>query len=98
MQNFVYAKAEIMAEAALRELEILDELDFHSSLVSIKASAVRETILANEAFRRKRCEPLHLGVTEAGPLVSGIVKSTLAFSSLLKLCSNITTISLFKLF
>ncbi len=82
-QDFLHAKSAIMAEAAFRELEVLDEMDFHSALVSIKASSVKETILANEAFRRKRCEPLHLGVTEAGPLVSGIVKSTLAFSSLL---------------
>ena len=83
IENFLYAKAEIMAEAAFRELEVLDELDFSNALVSIKASSVKETVLANEAFRRKRCEPLHLGVTEAGPLISGVVKSTLAFSSLL---------------
>jgi len=82
-KGFLQAKADVMAEAAIRELEVLDELAFDSALVSIKASGVRETILANEAFRRKRSEPLHLGVTEAGPLVSGIVKSTLAFSSLL---------------
>ena len=83
IKDFASVKAEIMAEAAFRELELLDELDFHSALVSIKASSVKETILANEAFRRKRTEPLHLGVTEAGPLISGIVKSTLAFSTLL---------------
>ena len=82
-EEYSHLKAELMAEAAFRELEILDELDFHNALVSIKASDVRQTILANEAFRKKRLEPLHLGVTEAGPIVSGIVKSTIAFSTLL---------------
>ena len=76
-------KASLMAEAAFRELELLDELNFTDVLVSIKSSSVRETILANELFRKKRCEPIHLGVTEAGPLISGVVKSTIAFSTLL---------------
>ncbi|MGP1439949.1 MAG: (E)-4-hydroxy-3-methylbut-2-enyl-diphosphate synthase [Treponema sp.] len=82
-EDFSHLKANLMAEVAFRELEILDRLDFATALVSIKASNVKETILANEAFRAKRSEPLHLGVTEAGPLVSGIVKSTIAFSKLL---------------
>lgn len=83
-EDFLLLKAETMAEAAFRELEILDGVGFDNALVSIKASSVRETILANEAFRAKRNEALHLGVTEAGPLVSGIVKSSIAFSKLLE--------------
>lgn len=82
-EDFVQLKATLMAEAAFRELEVLDSLSFENVLVSIKASSVKETILANEAFRKKRGEPLHLGVTEAGPLVGGIVKSAIAFSHLL---------------
>ena len=81
-EDFSLLKAKLMAEAAFRELEILDGAGFDNALVSIKASSVRETILANEVFRAKRSEPLHLGVTEAGPLVSGIVKSSIAFSKL----------------
>ncbi|MGP1438615.1 MAG: (E)-4-hydroxy-3-methylbut-2-enyl-diphosphate synthase [Treponema sp.] len=81
-KDFSFLKARAMAEAAFRELEILDKLGFERALVSIKASNVKETILANEAFRAQRNEPLHLGVTEAGPLVSGIVKSSIAFSKL----------------
>ena len=49
----------------------------------MKASSVAETIDANEAFSKKFDIPLHIGVTEAGPLIGGIVKSTLAFSTLL---------------
>jgi len=77
-------KASLMAEATFRELELLDKLNFGDVLVSIKSTSVEETILANELFRKKRCEPIHLGVTEAGPLISGIVKSTIAFTTLLK--------------
>ena len=83
-EDFLRLKATLMAEAAFRELEILDKLNFNTALVSIKSSSVKETILANEAFRAKRSEPIHLGVTEAGPLVSGIVKSSIAFSKLLE--------------
>ena len=82
--DFLDLKANLMAEAAFRELEILDRLNFNTALVSIKASGVKETIFANKAFRAKRNEPLHLGVTEAGPLVSGIVKSSIAFNKLLE--------------
>jgi len=83
-EDFLLLKAKLMAEVAFRELEILDSIGFGNALVSIKASSVKETILANEVFRAKRNEPLHLGVTEAGPLVSGIVKSAIAFSKLLE--------------
>lgn len=84
IEDFSRLKAQVMAEAAFRELEILDGMDFGNVVVSIKASNVKETILANTAFREKRSEPLHLGVTEAGPLVSGIVKSSIAFNKLLE--------------
>ena len=49
----------------------------------MKASSVQETIDANEAFAKKYDIPLHVGVTEAGPLITGIVKSTMAFTHLL---------------
>jgi (E)-4-hydroxy-3-methylbut-2-enyl-diphosphate synthase len=76
-------KAEAMVEAAERELTILDKLDFHQVIFSLKASDIEATIKANEIFASKYSYPLHLGVTEAGPLIPGIVKSTLAFQRLL---------------
>lgn len=82
-EKIIELNAKLMAEAAFRELEILDSTGFENAIVSIKSSNVRETILANEFFREKRKEPLHLGVTEAGPLISGIVKSSIAFNALL---------------
>ena len=49
----------------------------------MRSSSVKETIECNEAFASKYNVPLHIGVTEAGPLIGGVVKSTLAFSHLL---------------
>ncbi len=77
------ARAEALAEAAFREVALLDELNFDQVIVSMKASSVAETILANETFARSLDVPLHVGVTEAGPIIGGVVKSTLAFHSLL---------------
>ncbi|HAK69395.1 MAG TPA: 4-hydroxy-3-methylbut-2-en-1-yl diphosphate synthase [Treponema sp.] len=77
-------RAQALAEAALREAAVFDELKFDSVVVSMKASSVKETVEANEAFARVSDIPLHIGVTEAGPLIPGIVKSTLAFSKLLE--------------
>ena len=77
------SRAEGLALTAAREAEIFNELNFDSVVVSMKASSVEETILANESFASKFDIPLHIGVTEAGPLISGVVKSTIAFTHLL---------------
>jgi|SRR5574344_85178 (E)-4-hydroxy-3-methylbut-2-enyl-diphosphate synthase len=77
-------RAKALAETAHREIAVFDQLDFKNVVVSMKASSVEETIEANEAFAQRSDIPLHIGVTEAGPLITGVVKSTLAFSALLK--------------
>lgn len=76
-------RAQALAETALREVSVFDDLNFKDVVVSMKASSVRETIEANEAFAKVSDIPLHIGVTEAGPLISGIVKSSIAFTTLL---------------
>ncbi len=77
-------RAKALVGAAEREMAVFDSLGFNRVVVSMKASSVKETIYANEEFARRFSAPLHIGVTEAGPLISGVVKSTLAFSHLLK--------------
>ena len=77
------SRAEALAKAAAQECEVFDELGFDQVVVSMKASSVDETVQCNEAFARQFDIPLHIGVTEAGPLIGGVVKSTLAFSRLL---------------
>ena len=69
--------------AAAEECKVFGELNFDQVVVSMKASSVEETVQCNEEFAKKFDIPLHIGVTEAGPLIGGIVKSTLAFSRLL---------------
>lgn len=76
-------RAVALSETAGREAQVFEELKFDQYAVSMKASSVSETIEANEAFASKYAVPLHIGVTEAGPLISGVVKSTLAFGHLL---------------
>lgn len=78
------SRAEALCETAVREVQIFNELNFDQVVVSMKASTVEETINANKVFASKYDIPLHIGVTEAGPLITGVVKSTLAFSELLK--------------
>jgi len=78
------SRSEALARTALRECEAFEKLKFDNYVVSMKASSVEETVDANRAFAALSDTPLHVGVTEAGPLITGIVKSTLAFSTLLK--------------
>jgi (E)-4-hydroxy-3-methylbut-2-enyl-diphosphate synthase len=76
--------AEAMVKAAEMELEILEKYGFNRVIFSLKSSDIDTTVAANILFSEKYNYPLHLGVTEAGPLVQGVVKNTLAVSSLLK--------------
>ncbi len=75
--------AEALVESALRHIEILDRLDFKDFKVSVKSSDVR---MAVEAYRKLAAlieQPLHLGITEAGGLRGGTVKSALGIGMLL---------------
>nr|WP_028324476.1 flavodoxin-dependent (E)-4-hydroxy-3-methylbut-2-enyl-diphosphate synthase [Desulfatirhabdium butyrativorans] len=75
--------AEAMVESALRHIDLLRSMDFHQIKVSLKASDVKRTIAAYRLLSQQSDLPLHLGVTEAGGLFSGIVKSALGIGSLL---------------
>lgn len=75
--------AAALVESALRHIDILDKLDFQDFKVSLKAS---EVFLAVEAYRLiagQIEQPLHLGITEAGGLRSGTVKSAIGLGMLL---------------
>lgn len=77
------SRAQGLCETAVREAEVFEELNFDQYVVSMKSSDVNETIECNRFYSQKYSNPLHLGVTEAGPLIGGIVKSSIAFSTLL---------------
>jgi (E)-4-hydroxy-3-methylbut-2-enyl-diphosphate synthase len=78
-----------LVEAAARELSICEDFGFFDCLVSIKASGIADTIQANRLFVERgyslggEAVPLHVGLTEAGPLVAGLVRSTAALLELL---------------
>ncbi len=72
-----------MVESALGHAEILEDLGFEDIAFSIKASGVTQTIAAYRLMSQKSRYPLHIGVTEAGTLFRGTVKSSVALGCLL---------------
>jgi (E)-4-hydroxy-3-methylbut-2-enyl-diphosphate synthase len=83
LDKYGYPTADGMVESALYHIGILEELDFHDIIVSIKASDVR---LAIEAYQKASAAfdyPLHLGITESGTLFSGTVKSAAGLGAIL---------------
>ena len=76
--------AQNMVAAALSHIRVLEELDFRDIKVSLKASDVLTNLAANRAFvALGNRYPLHLGLTEAGPVDSGSVKSAMGIGILL---------------
>lgn len=76
-------QAEAMVLAAEEELNILEQLGFSRVIFSLKSSHVQTTCKANRLFSEQYDYPLHVGVTEAGPLEQGLVKSSVAMGLLL---------------
>ena len=74
---------EAMVESALFHANILRDLDFHEFKISVKASDVFLTVAAYQQLSEAIDCPLHLGVTEAGPLRTGTIKSSVGLGNLL---------------
>ncbi len=72
-----------MAESALNEIKILENCGFRNIVISVKASNVPETIDAYKILNEKCDYPLHVGITEAGTLINGIIKSAVGIGALL---------------
>jgi (E)-4-hydroxy-3-methylbut-2-enyl-diphosphate synthase len=83
LKKYKGATAQAMVDSALRNIELLKSLDFHRIKVSLKASDVPRTVEAYRLMSAGTDLPLHVGVTEAGSLYSGIVKSALGIGTLL---------------
>jgi (E)-4-hydroxy-3-methylbut-2-enyl-diphosphate synthase len=76
-------RAEALAEAAERELAVFGDFGFQPVVVSLKASSIADTVRANRILADRTDVPLHIGVTEAGPLIAGVVRNTAALLALL---------------
>jgi len=74
---------EAMVESALRHVRMLEERGFYNTKISLKSSSVRHTLEAYRLLAAACDYPLHIGVTEAGTLLSGAVKSSLGLGLLL---------------
>ena len=75
--------AEALVESAMRHIEILERLNFHNFKLSLKASDVFMAVAAYRLIASQIDNPLHLGITEAGGLRSGTVKSSVGLGMLL---------------
>ncbi|MFC1937240.1 flavodoxin-dependent (E)-4-hydroxy-3-methylbut-2-enyl-diphosphate synthase [Chloroflexota bacterium] len=75
--------AQLMVEAALEEIRILEGMDFDLIKVALKAFDVPTTIEAYETIAGKIPYPLHIGITEAGPPRTGIIRSAVGIGNLL---------------
>ena len=73
----------LLCESALRHLKLLEDEDFHDVVISAKASNVADTLAVYRELAERTDCPLHLGVTEAGTLIPGAVRSSVALGILL---------------
>ncbi|MDR2635010.1 MAG: flavodoxin-dependent (E)-4-hydroxy-3-methylbut-2-enyl-diphosphate synthase [Clostridiales bacterium] len=75
--------AQALAEAALTHVRLLEDAGFYNTVISVKSSDVRVTLDANRILAECTEYPLHLGVTEAGIAVPGLIKSSACLGALL---------------
>ena len=82
-ERFGGATPEALVESARMELALFEEVDFHDVKISVKASSVPTMVAAYRLASETFDHPLHLGVTEAGPLPGGLIKGTAGIATLL---------------
>lgn len=82
-QRYGGATPEAMVESALRQIQLLESLQFHEIKISLKSSDVMTMVDSYRLLADKVAYPLHLGVTEAGTLISGTAKSAIGIGLLL---------------
>ncbi len=74
---------EALVDSALRNIKIIEDMDFFNFKISVKSSDVFLSIAAYKLLSKKTDYPLHLGVTEAGSFLPGSIKTSIGFGSLL---------------
>jgi (E)-4-hydroxy-3-methylbut-2-enyl-diphosphate synthase len=83
LKKYGHPTPEAMVESALNHVSILEDLGFHDIKISLKSSNVLQTVSAYRLLSEKVDYPLHVGVTEAGTLISGTIKNSLGIGLLL---------------
>ena len=83
LEKYGHPTAEALVESAFSHLELLEKYGFYDSCVSMKSSHVPTMVAAARLFRSRCDYPLHIGVTETGPVKQGLVKSAMGIGVLL---------------
>ena len=83
LEKYGHPTAEALVESAFRHLELLEKQGFYDTCVSMKSSTVLIMVAAARLFRGKCDYPLHIGVTETGPVRQGLIKSAMGIGALL---------------
>jgi len=83
LEKYGHPTAEAMAESALGHIRILEEIGYDQIKISLKASDVMKTVEAYRLLAQRVDYPLHIGITEAGTIFSGTIKSSVGLGILL---------------
>jgi (E)-4-hydroxy-3-methylbut-2-enyl-diphosphate synthase len=83
LAKFGHPTPEAMVESALNHIRILEDLNYREIKISLKASDVMKTVSAYRLLSAKIDYPLHIGITEAGTIFSGTIKSSVGLGILL---------------
>ena len=83
LEKYGHPTPEALVESAFQHLELLEKQGFYDTCVSMKSSNVPNMVAAARLFRSKCDYPLHIGVTETGPVRQGLIKSAMGIGALL---------------
>ena len=83
LEKYGHPTPEALVESAFQHLELLEKQGFYDTCVSMKSSTVPNMVAAARLFRSKCDYPLHIGVTETGPVRQGLIKSAMGIGALL---------------
>jgi len=83
LEKYGHPTAQALVESAFGHLELLEKFGFYDTCVSMKSSNVPTMVAAARLFREKCDYPIHIGVTETGPVRMGLMKSAMGIGALL---------------
>ena len=83
LEKYGHPTAEALVESAFEHIALLEKYDFYDTCVSMKSSTVPTMVQACRLFRSKCDYPLHIGVTETGPVRQGLMQSAMGIGALL---------------
>ena len=83
LEKYGHPTAQALVESAFGHLELLEKFGFFDTCVSMKSSTVPTMVQACRLFRQQCDYPLHIGVTETGPVKQGLMKSAMGIGTLL---------------